>query len=204
MSQRYTGKQSSVGLGPSAGALRAAAILLLLGSVPVPAQTPTGSTDPSSPDSRRSRPSRSASGCRRREAKSVSRRRTRSTTRRTCSGRAPAKSRSNTRTSRSRRTAPVRLPDEDRDARRQRGHRPGSDAPVRKSRSVPRRGQDGRLENATANLAPDYHVVAQSIEKIGPATYRIEKGIFTSCDLPKPEWSSTCPRPTSRWTTTRG
>ena len=47
----------------------------------------------------------------------------------------------------------------------------------------------GRLENATANLAPDYHVVAQSIEKIGPATYRIEKGIFTSCDLPKPEWS---------------
>ncbi len=47
----------------------------------------------------------------------------------------------------------------------------------------------GRLENATANLAPDYHVVAESIEKIGPATYRIEKGIFTSCDLPKPEWS---------------
>jgi LPS-assembly protein len=47
----------------------------------------------------------------------------------------------------------------------------------------------GRLENATANLAPDYHVVAQSIAKIGPATYRIEKGIFTSCDLPKPEWS---------------
>ena len=47
----------------------------------------------------------------------------------------------------------------------------------------------GRLENATANLAPAYHVVAQSIEKIGPATYRIEKGVFTSCDLPKPEWS---------------
>jgi LPS-assembly protein len=47
----------------------------------------------------------------------------------------------------------------------------------------------GRLENATANLAPAYHVVAQSIEKIGPATYRIQKGVFTSCDLPKPEWS---------------
>jgi LPS-assembly protein len=47
----------------------------------------------------------------------------------------------------------------------------------------------GRLENATANLAPHYHVVARSIEKIGPATYRIEKGVFTSCDLPKPEWS---------------
>jgi LPS-assembly protein len=47
----------------------------------------------------------------------------------------------------------------------------------------------GKLENATADLAPTYHVVAKSIEKIGPATYRIEKGIFTSCDLPNPEWS---------------
>ena len=47
----------------------------------------------------------------------------------------------------------------------------------------------GRLENATADLAPTYHVVAESIEKIGEATYRIRKGIFTSCDLPKPEWS---------------
>jgi LPS-assembly protein len=47
----------------------------------------------------------------------------------------------------------------------------------------------GRLENATADLAPTYHVVAESIEKIGEATYRIHKGIFTSCDLPKPEWS---------------
>ena len=47
----------------------------------------------------------------------------------------------------------------------------------------------GKLEDATADLAPTYHVVARSIEKIGPATYRIEKGIFTSCDLPNPEWS---------------
>ncbi|HEY6066529.1 MAG TPA: LptA/OstA family protein, partial [Thermoanaerobaculia bacterium] len=47
----------------------------------------------------------------------------------------------------------------------------------------------GRLQDATADLAPTYHVVAESIEKIGEATYRIEKGIFTSCDLPKPEWS---------------
>ena len=31
--------------------------------------------------------------------------------------------------------------------------------------------------------------MAESIEKIGEATYRIEKGIFTSCDLPRPEWS---------------
>jgi len=47
----------------------------------------------------------------------------------------------------------------------------------------------GRLEEATADLAPTYHVVARAIEKVGPATYRIEKGIFTSCDLPNPEWS---------------
>jgi LPS-assembly protein len=47
----------------------------------------------------------------------------------------------------------------------------------------------GRLENATANLAPTYHIVAESIEKVGEATYLIEKGIFTSCDLPRPEWS---------------
>ena len=47
----------------------------------------------------------------------------------------------------------------------------------------------GRLENATADLAPTYHVVAEAIDKIGPETYRIEKGIFTSCDLPHPEWS---------------
>ncbi len=47
----------------------------------------------------------------------------------------------------------------------------------------------GKIEDATADLAPTYHVVAKSIEKIGEATYRIEKGIFTSCDLPNPEWS---------------
>ncbi len=47
----------------------------------------------------------------------------------------------------------------------------------------------GRLENATADLAPTYHIVAEAIEKVGEATYRIEKGIFTSCDLPRPEWS---------------
>jgi len=47
----------------------------------------------------------------------------------------------------------------------------------------------GRMENATADLAPAYHVIAKSIEKIGEATYRVEEGIFTACDLPKPSWS---------------
>ena len=47
----------------------------------------------------------------------------------------------------------------------------------------------GKLENATADLAPTYHVIAKSIEKIGDATYRVEDGIFTACDVPKPDWS---------------
>jgi LPS-assembly protein len=47
----------------------------------------------------------------------------------------------------------------------------------------------GILENATADLAPTYHVIAKSIEKIGEATYRIRDGIFTACDVPRPDWS---------------
>jgi LPS-assembly protein len=47
----------------------------------------------------------------------------------------------------------------------------------------------GKLENATADLAPTYHVIAKSIEKIGDATYRVTDGIFTACDVPKPDWS---------------
>lgn len=47
----------------------------------------------------------------------------------------------------------------------------------------------GRLEDATADLAPTYHIIAEWIEKIGDATYRIHHGIFTACDVPKPAWS---------------
>ena len=47
----------------------------------------------------------------------------------------------------------------------------------------------GVLENATANLPPTFHIVADRIEKIGEATYRITRGIFTACEFPKPEWS---------------
>jgi LPS-assembly protein len=49
----------------------------------------------------------------------------------------------------------------------------------------------GRLEDATADLAPDYHIIAEWIEKIGEATYRVHNGIFTACDVPKPDWSFT-------------
>lgn len=47
----------------------------------------------------------------------------------------------------------------------------------------------GRMEDATADLSPAYHVIAKSIEKIGEATYRIHDGLFTACDIPKPSWS---------------
>jgi len=47
----------------------------------------------------------------------------------------------------------------------------------------------GTLEDATADLAPTYHIIAESIEKIGEATYRVHHGVFTACDVPKPDWS---------------
>ncbi len=51
------------------------------------------------------------------------------------------------------------------------------------------KAKTGTLEHATADLAPAYHVVADLIEKIGEATYRIRRGLFTACDLPNPAWS---------------
>jgi len=47
----------------------------------------------------------------------------------------------------------------------------------------------GRLETATADLSPAYHIVADTIEKVGEATYRVHHGIFTACDMPDPAWS---------------
>lgn len=47
----------------------------------------------------------------------------------------------------------------------------------------------GTVEDATADLAPAYHIIAKTIEKIGETTYRVHDGIFTSCDVPRPEWS---------------
>lgn len=51
------------------------------------------------------------------------------------------------------------------------------------------KAKTGRIEAARADLAPTYHVVAASIEKIGEDVYRIHDGLFTSCDVPNPEWS---------------
>jgi len=49
----------------------------------------------------------------------------------------------------------------------------------------------GWLENATADLPPTYHVVATRIDKVADATYRIQEGVFTACDMPDPAWSFT-------------
>ena len=49
----------------------------------------------------------------------------------------------------------------------------------------------GVLEEATADLPPTYHIVGKTISKIGEATYRIEDGLFTACDVPDPDWSFT-------------
>jgi LPS-assembly protein len=49
----------------------------------------------------------------------------------------------------------------------------------------------GVLEDATADLPPTFHIVGSTIEKIGPATYRIRDGVFTACEMPDPEWSFT-------------
>ena len=49
----------------------------------------------------------------------------------------------------------------------------------------------GVLEEATADLPPTFHIVGSTIEKIGPATYRIKDGIFTACEMPDPDWSFT-------------
>lgn len=51
------------------------------------------------------------------------------------------------------------------------------------------RSKTGTLEAATADLSPSYHIVAESIEKIGDATYRVRRGLFTACDMPRPAWS---------------
>jgi LPS-assembly protein len=49
----------------------------------------------------------------------------------------------------------------------------------------------GTIEVASAVLPPSYHIVADSIDKIAEATYRIHHGLFTACDVPEPDWSFT-------------
>ncbi|MGH9367364.1 MAG: LPS-assembly protein LptD [Thermoanaerobaculia bacterium] len=47
----------------------------------------------------------------------------------------------------------------------------------------------GTIERASATLPPSYHILADAIDKIGEATYRVHRGLFTACDVPEPDWS---------------
>jgi LPS-assembly protein len=47
----------------------------------------------------------------------------------------------------------------------------------------------GWMENAKADLEPSYHITADRIDKTADTTYRITRGVFSSCDIPDPEWS---------------
>jgi LPS-assembly protein len=47
----------------------------------------------------------------------------------------------------------------------------------------------GRLENATAQVTPDYYFTGKVIEKTGIDTYEVEDGVFTSCTQDVPDWS---------------
>ena len=72
------------------------------------------------------------------------------------------------------------------------GHVVMDQGPTRLSGSravIQMESKTGTMEDATADLAPNYHIVAKSIDKIADATYRVHDGLFTSCDLPNPDWS---------------
>ena len=47
----------------------------------------------------------------------------------------------------------------------------------------------GTLENATAQVAPDYYFSGSEIEKTGADTYEVTDGVFTSCTQETPDWS---------------
>lgn len=47
----------------------------------------------------------------------------------------------------------------------------------------------GTFFNATATMEPAMYFSGERIEKVDEDTYRLENGIFTSCDLDRPAWS---------------
>jgi LPS-assembly protein len=47
----------------------------------------------------------------------------------------------------------------------------------------------GTFFNATGMMDPSLNFTGDKIEKTGEATYHLENGVFTSCDLDKPSWS---------------
>lgn len=49
--------------------------------------------------------------------------------------------------------------------------------------------QTGKVTQADAYVDPDYYFSGSQISKIGPDTFTIQDGIFTSCDQDVPSWS---------------
>jgi LPS-assembly protein len=47
----------------------------------------------------------------------------------------------------------------------------------------------GTLENATAQVQPDYYFTGREISKTGDDTYEVVDGVFTSCSQKTPDWS---------------
>ena len=47
----------------------------------------------------------------------------------------------------------------------------------------------GTFFNATATMDPSMYFAGDRIEKLDDDTYRLTKGVFTSCDLDRPAWS---------------
>lgn len=47
----------------------------------------------------------------------------------------------------------------------------------------------GTLTDATAYVNPDYYFSGKEISKVGPETYTVVQGVFTSCDEAVPDWS---------------
>jgi LPS-assembly protein len=47
----------------------------------------------------------------------------------------------------------------------------------------------GRITDAIASMDPDYYFRGSEIAKIGPNTYTITNGVFTSCNQEVPSWS---------------
>jgi LPS-assembly protein len=54
----------------------------------------------------------------------------------------------------------------------------------------------GTLQEAEADLAPTFHVIAKTIRKTAETTYEIEDGVFTACSVPDPAWSFSMSRAT--------
>jgi LPS-assembly protein len=49
--------------------------------------------------------------------------------------------------------------------------------------------ETGTFFDASGSFEPSIYFRAKTIEKVGEATYRLDDGVFTSCDIDDPDWS---------------